>query len=32
MSVCSTVTDLGVVRDVLTTVDCNTRSFARLRL
>jgi type IV secretion system protein VirB6 len=30
MSVCSTVTDLGVVRDVLTTVDCNTRSFARL--
>ncbi|HEY2009318.1 MAG TPA: type IV secretion system protein [Rhizomicrobium sp.] len=30
MSACSTVTDLGVVRDVLTTVDCNTRSFARL--
>lgn len=30
MSGCSTVTDLGVVRDVLTTVDCNTRSFARL--
>ena len=30
MSGCSTVTDLGVVRDVLTTVDCNTRTFARL--
>src|SRR5271155_5491791 len=30
MSACSTVTDMGVVRDVLTTVDCNTRSFARL--
>ncbi|HUE62835.1 MAG TPA: type IV secretion system protein [Rhizomicrobium sp.] len=30
MSVCSTVTDLGVVRDVLTAVDCNTRNFARL--
>ncbi len=30
MSGCSTVTDLGVVRDVLTTVDCNTRDFARL--
>ena len=30
MSGCSTVTDMGVVRDVLTTVDCNTRSFARL--
>jgi type IV secretion system protein VirB6 len=30
MSVCSTVTDLGVVRDVLTAVDCNTRSFAQL--
>jgi type IV secretion system protein VirB6 len=30
MSVCSTTTDLGVVRDVLTAVDCNTRSFARL--
>ncbi|HEX4026011.1 MAG TPA: type IV secretion system protein [Rhizomicrobium sp.] len=30
MSACSTVTDLGVVRDVLTTVDCNTRNFARL--
>lgn len=30
MSGCSTVTDLGVVRDVLTTVDCNTRGFARL--
>ena len=30
MSGCSTVTDLGVVRDVLTAVDCNTRSFARL--
>ncbi|HEY1876312.1 MAG TPA: type IV secretion system protein [Rhizomicrobium sp.] len=30
MSGCSTVTDLGVVRDVLATVDCNTRTFARL--
>ncbi|MBW8709364.1 MAG: type IV secretion system protein [Alphaproteobacteria bacterium] len=30
MSACSTVTDLGVVRDVLTAVDCNTKSFARL--
>ena len=30
MSVCSTTTDLGVVRDVLTAVDCNTKSFARL--
>ena len=30
MSGCATVTDLGVVRDVLTTVDCNTRNFARL--
>ena len=30
MSACSTVTDLGVVRDVLTAVDCNTRGFARL--
>jgi type IV secretion system protein VirB6 len=30
MSACSTVTDAGVVRDVLTAVDCNTRSFARL--
>lgn len=30
MSGCSTVTDYGVVRDVLITVDCNTRSFARL--
>jgi type IV secretion system protein VirB6 len=30
MSSCSTVTDMGVVRDVLTAVDCNTRSFARL--
>ena len=30
MSVCSTVTDMGVVRDVLSAVDCNTKSFARL--
>jgi type IV secretion system protein VirB6 len=30
MSGCATVTDLGVVRDVLTAVDCNTKSFARL--
>jgi type IV secretion system protein VirB6 len=30
MSACSTITDMGVVRDVLTAVDCNTRSFARL--
>ncbi len=30
MSGCASVTDLGVVRDVLTTVDCNSRSFARL--
>lgn len=30
MSVCSTTTDLGVVRDVLTAVDCNTKNFARL--
>ena len=30
MSVCATTTDLGVVRDVLTAVNCNTKSFARL--
>lgn len=30
MNACSTVTDMGVVRDVLTAVDCNTRGFARL--
>jgi type IV secretion system protein VirB6 len=30
MSGCATVTDMGVVRDVLTAVDCNTKSFARL--
>jgi type IV secretion system protein VirB6 len=30
MSGCATVTDLGVVRDVLTAVECNTRSFAQL--
>jgi type IV secretion system protein VirB6 len=30
MSGCATVTDLGLVRDVLTAVDCNTRGFARL--
>ncbi len=30
MSGCATITDLGVVRDVLTAVDCNTRGFARL--
>ncbi len=27
---CSTITDLGVMRDVLAAVDCNTRNFARL--
>jgi type IV secretion system protein VirB6 len=30
MSVCATTTDVGVVRDVLTAVNCNTKSFARL--
>ncbi|HEY0267177.1 MAG TPA: type IV secretion system protein [Rhizomicrobium sp.] len=30
MSGCAIVTDMGVVRDVLTAVDCNTKSFARL--
>ena len=30
MSSCTTVTDLGVVRDVLLAVDCNTKNFARL--
>lgn len=30
MTACSTVTDMGVVRDVLGAVDCNTRNFARL--
>jgi len=30
MSVCATTTDLGVVLDVLTAVNCNTKSFARL--
>ncbi|MCX7281296.1 MAG: hypothetical protein NTX21_07040 [Alphaproteobacteria bacterium] len=30
MSACATTTDLGVVRDVLTAVNCNTKSFARL--
>jgi type IV secretion system protein VirB6 len=30
MSGCSTITDQGVVRDVLATVDCNTRTFARM--
>jgi type IV secretion system protein VirB6 len=30
MSSCATVTDLGVVRDVLLAVDCNTKNFARL--
>ncbi len=30
MSACATTTDLGVVRDVLTAVDCNTKNFARL--
>jgi type IV secretion system protein VirB6 len=30
MSVCGTTTDMGVVRDVLSAVDCNTKSFARL--
>ena len=27
---CAPVTDMGLVRDVLTAVDCNTRGFARL--
>ncbi|MFO1246637.1 MAG: type IV secretion system protein [Alphaproteobacteria bacterium] len=30
MSVCGATTDMGVVRDVLTAVNCNTKSFARL--
>ena len=30
MSVCATTTDLGVVRDVLAAVNCNTKSFARM--
>ena len=30
MNGCAIVTDLGVVRDVLTAVSCNTRDFARL--
>jgi type IV secretion system protein VirB6 len=29
MIACGAVTDLGVVRDVLTVVDCNTRNFAQ---
>ena len=29
MSSCALVTDLGLVRDVLTAVDCNTRGFAQ---
>lgn len=27
---CATATDMGAIRDVLATVDCNTRGFARL--
>ncbi len=30
MSSCTAVTDMGVVRDVLTAVDCNTRNFAQV--
>jgi type IV secretion system protein VirB6 len=30
MRSCAAVTDLGLVRDVLTAVDCNTSHFARL--
>src|ERR1051326_5816157 len=30
MSVCATASDMGAIRAVLATVDCNTRAFARL--